>query len=121
MTENINKLNTTSWQHKRGTIGKVVIGSEDIKQCINNIINIQKGSIPFMPELGTNIIAAIGEKANDAIDIAVAIFSKEIPIQEPRVEIISTSGEYTESGEIHITIQYREKQSGISDYTEVYL
>ena len=119
--QNITNIITTSWQHKRNTLGEIVKGSEDIKQCIKNILSTPKGKIPLMPEFGTDIIQAIGEKAPDAADIATAIVFKELPIQEPRIEINSVSFEYDESGKVRININYTELATGIQDYTDVYI
>lgn len=123
MTEitNTTEINETSWQHKRNTTGKIVAGAEDIKQCINNIITTQKGEVPLMPELGTNLIDAIGEKGQDATDIVTAVVSTEIPKQEPRIDVNSVTCSFSETGQINIKMLYTTKSTGIQDYTEVYL
>ena len=118
---NIKNIITASWQHKRNTIGEIVQDSADIKQCIKNILTTAKGSMPFMPEFGTDIIQAVGEKSPDAADIAIAIVSKELPVQEPRIEVNAVSFEYDEYGKVIIKINYTEKATGINDYTEVYI
>lgn len=87
----IKKLKTKNWQHKIGSIGEIVSDLDDIEQCYQNIINISKGQIPLAPNLGTDILDAIGENPEDAAKITEAILLKELPLQEPRGEIISLS------------------------------
>ncbi|MCD7780408.1 MAG: hypothetical protein LUH05_07035 [Candidatus Gastranaerophilales bacterium] len=117
MITDTTKITENTWQHKRNSIGETVTGIEDIKQCIDTILTVSKGDIPLMPELGTDIIKAIGENAEDAIDIAKAIFSKEIPKQEPRAELVDISGTKTENGRINLKIQFKEKTTGITETT----
>lgn len=121
MITDITKLNTKNWQHKRNTIGEIVQGIYDIKQSIETIIATQKNTVPFMPELGTDIIEAIGENAEDSIDISISILKKEIPLQEPRCEITDISGEKNDNGRIHLTVYFKEKTTGYTDKTEVYI
>ncbi len=121
MITDITKLNKKNWQHKRNTIGEVVQGSDDIKQCIETIMTTDKGSVPFMPELGTNVIEAIGENSEDAINIAIAIYKKEIPLQEPRCAITDITGVCDDNGHIHITVYYKEKSTGYTDKVERYI
>jgi phage baseplate assembly protein W len=110
-----------SYQHKRNSFGEIVSNISDIKQCVETIINTTKGEIPFCPELGTEIIKAIGENQDDAINIAIAIFSKELPKQEPRIEITDITGTKTDTGRIYIKIYYRAKGSNEIQKTEIYI
>lgn len=107
--QNIKDINTKYWQKKRGTIGEVVTDLDDIEQCYNNIFNIIKGEIPFKPNIGTNIIEAIGQKPKDAINIVKTIILKEFSIQEPRAEIVSVNSSYDENGKINITVRFQSK------------
>ena len=107
--QNITQIETPYWQKKRNTIGEIVTDLDDIEQCYNNIFNITKGEIPFKPNIGTNIIEAIGEKPNDAIQIIKTIILKEFPIQEPRGEITSIDATYDENGKIIVTVNFQSK------------
>jgi len=117
----ITALTTKNWQHARGEIGGVVTGIEDIKQCIYTICTVNKGDVPFMPELGTEIIDAIGENSGSAIDIIRAVWLKEIPLQEPRCEITDVTGTFDDNGRIKMTIYFKEKLTGLTDKQEVYV
>ncbi len=121
MAADITKLTTKNWQHERNTIGKVVTETDDIKQCIHTICTTRKGKVPFMPEFGTDIFEAVGENSDDAIEIITAVLTKEIPLQEPRCEITEITGIKTAEGKVKITIYYKEKRTGITQKTEIYL
>ena len=121
MIADITKLENQTYQHKRNTIGDIVQGIYDIKQCIDTIISTTKGEVPFMPELGTNVIEAVGENMEMAEDIAVAIFSKEIPLQEPRAEIIDISSEKNDNGRLLVKVHFKEKATNLTEKTERYV
>lgn len=112
---------TEQWQHKRNTLGEIIKGSDDIRQCIHTILQTPKCSIPFMPELGTDIFQAVGENTEDAIDIGIAIITKEIPIQEPRAEIIDVTGSKDTNGQIKFSIYWKNKITNLTEKTEVYI
>lgn len=121
MIQDITKIKTKNWQHKRGTIGEVVTEIDDIAQCVTSIMEITKGSVPLCPELGTDVIRAIGENTEDAIEIATAIFSKEIPIQEPRCEILDITAEKNENGKIKIKLYIQTKTNSKTKKIERYI
>lgn len=121
MVQDITKLNTKNWQHKRGTIGLVVQEIFDIKQCVDTIVSTPKGSVPFAPEFGCEQIEAIGENSIDAIDILRAIWLKEIPLQEPRCEITEITGDFDDNGDCFMTIYFKDKKSNISEKIERYI
>ena len=119
--QEITKLQTKNWQHARNTIGGIATETDDIKQCIHTICTTRKGKVPFMPEFGTDVIDAIGENSDDAIEIITALLTKEIPIQEPRCEITEVTGTKDTEGRIKITVYFKEKRTGITQKTEIYL
>ena len=122
MSKDITKINSKNWQHKRGSIGDIAIDNEDIKQCINSIFETAKGEVPLNPEAGTNLIDAIDETPEDAIEIAIKTAYKEIPRQEPRCEILQVSPEKdVKTGSIKLTVWFKNKKTNITDKTEVYI
>lgn len=116
---NTKTLKTKNWQHKRNTIGDIVQDEMDVEQCIKTIAGTLKGSVPLMPELGCDTISAVGEKGGNAIDRLITIYTKEIPKQEPRCEILFITGEYSEDGRVHMKINYKYKNT--NNVTEVYI
>ena len=121
MIEDITLIKTKNWQHKRGTIGEIVTEIDDIAQCVTSIMEISKGSVPLCPELGTDVIQAIGENTEDAIEIATAIFSKEIPIQEPRCKLLDITGEKDDNGKIVMKPYIQSKATGETKKIERYI
>ena len=81
-----------------------------------------KGEVPLNPEAGTNIIEAIDENPEDAAEIAIKTVYKEIPKQEPRCEIIQVVPEQNiRTGELKLTIYFKNKKTNITDKTEVFI
>lgn len=102
-------LTTRNYQHKRNTIGEIVTDLDDIEQCYETILALSKGEIPLAPNLGTDILNAVGESPDDAIKIIKTIVLKELPLQEPRGEVISVSHTYDTNGKLKIKIHFRSK------------
>lgn len=105
--QNINEIETPFWQKKRDTVGGIVKDLDDIEQCYDNIINIIKGEVPFQPNIGTNIIEAIGRKPKEALEITRTIIYKEFSIQEPRAKVISVTSNYDENGKIVVFVTFQ--------------
>jgi len=107
--QEITDIKTPYWQHKRGTVGDIVTDLDDIEQCFDNIFNITKGEIPYQPNIGSNIIEAVGQNPKDALEIAQTLILKEFAIQEPRAEVVNISSQYDENGKIVIFVTFQSK------------
>lgn len=105
--QDITEIQTQYWQKKRNYIGEVVTDLDDIEQCYDNIFNIVKGEVPFNPNIGTNMIEAIGQKPKDALQIVKTIVLKEFKKQEPRAEVVKISSNYDENGKINIFVTFK--------------
>lgn len=121
MVTDTSKLTTTSWQHQRNSIGGVLIGREDVRQSIRTICTTQKGSVPFAPEFGCDLLPAIDENPAVSIQNLKVIYLKEIPKQEPRCEVIDVNGVYDDDGQLQMTINYKLKGNELGDKVEVYV
>ncbi len=111
----MNNLNTNYWQHKAGTIGGIATDLEDIGQCYETIIGLNKGDVPYQPNLGANIIQAIGENPAETDRIVRALLMTELPKQEPRGKIKNIITDYDSRGRFKIKLSY----SLISDETQI--
>ena len=89
--QNINEITTNNWQKKANTIGEIVTEIEDIEQSFDTILHVAKGECPLQPNIGSNLIEAIGEDPQNAFQIIKTIIFKEFPIQEPRAKIINVN------------------------------
>ena len=47
------KITSIDWSSKLGSLGDIVEGLDDIRQCISIILGTQKGSLPHRLEFGT--------------------------------------------------------------------
>ncbi len=121
MAQDITKLTTKNWQHKRNTIGEVAVDIYDIEQCIKTIATTQKGEVPFMPELGINFLEGIGEESENAILYYKTQYLKEIPRQEPRCEVIDVTGKFDENGQIKMVVYFKEILNDLPRKTEVWI
>ena len=106
MTADFTKINTNNWQHKAGTIGGIATDLEDVGQCYETIIGLTKGDVPYQPNLGANIIQAIGENPTDADRIVRALLLTELSKQEPRGRIKNLETYYTPNGRFFVKITY---------------
>ena len=99
----ITNLKTKHWQRKLNTVGEIVTDIEDIEQSIDTIFYTQKGSVPFLLNLGTDIIDAIGQSPEKA---------KQIPLQEPRAEIVEITTDYDDNGKFEVGVKFKSKLTG---------
>lgn len=67
-------IRATNWQLSQQTIGQVVSGIEDIRQCVGIILTTTKGSCPLNPLFGSDIWKFI----DTPVTTAVANISAEI-------------------------------------------
>ena len=102
-------LTTKNYQHKKNTVGEVVTDLDDIEQCYETILSLTKGEVPLIPNLGTDILNAVGENPDEAMTIIKTIVLKELPVQEPRGEVISVKHTYDTNGKLKVIIHFRSK------------
>lgn len=112
--DDITTLHTNYWQHKAGTYGEVVCDLEDVWQCYETIMGLNKGDVPYQPNLGANLIKAVDEPGADAERIVKALLLTELPKQEPRGKVKNVSSEYNEDGQLKVTVTF----SLVSDETQ---
>lgn len=106
MATDITTINTNYWQHKAGTIGGIATDLDDVGQCYETIIGLTKGDVPHQPNLGANIIQAIGENPAEADRIVRALLLTELPKQEPRGKIKNLETDYNSKGQFFVRITY---------------
>lgn len=107
MVVDIRELKTKFWQHKAGSFGEVVCDLEDIGQCYKTILGLTKGDVPLQPNLGADIIQAIGENQDDAERIIKAICFNELPVQEPRGDVLDVEVSSDANGHYKVKIKYK--------------
>lgn len=69
--------------------GEVVQGEDDISQCIGMILGTVKGTIPFMPDFGCDILGAIDKPLPEAAIQLRAEAIRQIAIYEPRAKVVN--------------------------------
>ena len=106
-------------QHKKG--GGVAYGFEDIQQCLDTIFHNEKGEVPLQPNIGCNILEAIGENPDNALQIAKTIVLKEFPLQEPRIEVVDVKTYYLENFKLAVQVKYKSKLTSEERISEYYV
>jgi phage baseplate assembly protein W len=82
-------VTTQNWQLSAAAPGQIVQGVLDIIQCVDVILTTQRGSDPFRPDFGVDIMSFIDEPINTAVPILVREITAQITRWEPRVRLTS--------------------------------
>ena len=104
--DDITTLNTNYWQHAAGTYGDVVCDLEDVWQCYETIMGLNKGDVPYQPNLGANLIKAVDETGYEAGKKVRALLLTELPKQEPRGTVKDISTAFDENGKLTVTVTF---------------
>lgn len=127
MATKLEDIRLSNWQLSAQTIGLVVEGIEDIKQCVSVILTTTKGSDPLRPLFGSDIWRFMDSPMNTAIPNISAEILDALGKWEPRINIKqlihNTSGsrvdfdlklELIESGEITEILFFIDRQTQIT-------
>jgi len=127
MATKIQDIKATNWQLSNVTIGQVVEGIDDIRQCIGIILTNTKGSDPLRPLFGSDIWRFIDNPVNTAVaNISAEIidcigkWEQRIIIKELTYNIAGSkidfelTAELLESGEITQILFFIDRQKQIT-------
>lgn len=95
------EITSNYWQLSTAGPGQIVQGLEDISQCINILLTTQKGSDPFRPTFGVDLMSYIDLPQTEALPRLIQDIQAQVETWEPRAEIQSL--QYT-INEAHVTI-----------------
>jgi len=87
MATKLQDIRATNWQLSRTTIGQVVSGIEDIRQCVGIILTTTKGSVPLNPLFGSDIWQFIDRPVSTAVANIAAEILDSIGKWEQRILI----------------------------------
>lgn len=87
MASTLPNINTTDWSLSTGAADELVVGIDDIAQCIDLILRTQPGTDPLRPKFGTRYIDHIDTPINIAAPRMVNEIVNAIELWEPRVVI----------------------------------
>lgn len=127
MATKLQDIRSVNWQLSMNTLGLVVEGIEDIKQCVRIILTTTKGSDPLRPLFGSDIWQFIDTPINTAIPNIAAEILNALGKWEQRINIKklihNVSGskidfelklELIETGEITEILFYIDRQTQIT-------
>lgn len=77
----------TDWQYKIGALGSVVTGIEEIAQSILLILHTPKGTVPYLPEFGCDLLSYMGQPLAEGRIVESIILALER--WEPRIAVES--------------------------------
>jgi phage baseplate assembly protein W len=83
----INQVTTTNWQISNTGIGDIAEDADDINQCINNIFSTQRGSDPFRPDFGLDLLAAIDRPVNIMAPDLISDMVDQVASYETRIDL----------------------------------
>lgn len=101
-------------------IGQIVEGLADIAQCIDIILTTQKGSDPFRPNFGVDILSYIGKPINIVQPRLVKEIQDQIGLWETRATITKLNAQFNyDQAQLIISIDWKSSlgnQTNIVNY-----
>lgn len=94
---NINEIRSAEWGISLNGIGKVVEGNDDINQCIGIIIRTIKGTDPFRPNFGCDLLRYIDVPQRLAAPGMAKEIADALALWEPRIDVRVVSYRIEES------------------------
>lgn len=85
MTTITDRINNKNWALSR--TGGIVVGIDDVKDCISNILTTQKGSLPLQPNYGCGIYDNIDGPLNVVRPKITLDILKALQMFEPRISV----------------------------------
>lgn len=83
----LDQIRAADWQPELGSLGDVVVGEEDVRQCIGTILTTPKGSVPHRPDFGSEVWRYVDWPLQAARPHIVRETVEAITRWEPRVEV----------------------------------
>ncbi|MGI6394490.1 MAG: GPW/gp25 family protein [bacterium] len=108
MVKKVDDIKAEYWSRKVGCFGEVVENEYDIEQSINIIISTPKGTVPMLPDFGSDIDECVDMPVNDAVAFINQYTIKALQKWEKRIKINSVT---TTVEQEHLTV--------LVDYTVV--
>lgn len=99
------EINSNYWQLSTAGPGEIVQGLEDISQCINVLLTTQKGSDPFRPTFGVDLLSYLDLPITEALPRLIQDIQTQVETWEPRAVIQSLTYS-TEEAHISITLTW---------------
>lgn len=94
---NINEIRSAEWGISLNEIGAVVEGNDDINQCIAIIVRTIKGTDPFRPNFGCDILRYLDLTKRLAAPGLAKEIGDAIKLWEPRIEVKRVSYQIEEN------------------------
>ena len=116
MVDNIQKLNTKNWSHRLGTVGEVVTDADDVAQCYGVIFKTPKGTVPFNPNLGWDVMEYLGKPLNIVGGKMRTALLSALNKQEPRAFAQTVKFDYENGANGHLIaeVEFVMNDTGIS-------
>ena len=114
-------VTTPYWQLSTTTQGEIVQGFDSLRQNLFNLLQTERGSVPYEPGFGLNLASIIDRPTNAVI----AILKNEIIQQAlefiPRIKITKLESSLdNQSGSVTITVFWKSANSAIKTISITY-
>jgi len=84
---NTQEITSPNWQLSLTEPAGIVQGLDDINQCVLVILSTQKGTDPFRPEFGVDVMAYVDKPVSIAVPNLIRQIKEAIEIYETRVTV----------------------------------
>lgn len=118
MAIQLNQIQSTEWSFNINGVGQVVQGLDDIKQCVQIILETVPGSDPLRPNFGCGIYTFIDGPINSIVpDMKKAVVDC-LTLFEPRIEKVKVA--ITINAEhVTVSVTYKIKNTAETDQIDV--
>lgn len=100
-----NDIYDKNWAPSLENPNEIVQGIEDIAQCLTVIVLTGKGSVPFDPEFGCDILRWVDQPINIALPSIVKEVADAVATYEKRAIIVRITPEINQDqGGAHLTV-----------------
>lgn len=108
----LDQITAADWQPKLGEIGVVVVGLDDVDQCVRAVLSTPLGSVPHRPDFGSDLWRYIDWPVSDARPHVVREVVDAIARWEPRVEIVAVTYGPASSDPTTVTLEITRRLRG---------
>lgn len=106
------EIHTENWQMDVKTPDNVVLGNDDIRQCIDVILTTRKGEDPLRPHFGCDLWKWIDAPVNSAIPNMKKSMLDSLSEYEKRIKIIGIKSEIIDLSRVLFYIDYKAEAGG---------
>jgi phage baseplate assembly protein W len=102
----VKDINTKDWSLSATQEGEVVVGYNDLKQCIFNILTTVKRSDPLRPDFGCDVFKYLDKPINRVVPLMNLAIKDAIELYEPRVTLTKIAATISNLSEVSFELLF---------------